>query len=266
MSSETIATSTLITYDAYKAYFAPQATSAMLVRVSQIAVISFGIIVAAVAVAFNHAGFSVNYLINAIGIFVDSAIVPMAGTILWKKQSLAAVIVSPLSCSCAAIAAWLLTAYTHAGELSIASTSLPIPLVAGNMMSLCGPLVVMPVVTFLKPQNFDWDVLKGIQLDGASRSESGSQPGPELGPELVAKSNFKSQPNTQADVMESFNNHSNTDRRLHSARNRGIILSLTLCLCFLILWPIPMYATGYGKQKLTLRSLYRSLYLYALMP
>ncbi|BDD57502.1 hypothetical protein MAP00_002859 [Monascus purpureus] len=87
MSSETIATSTLITYDAYKAYFAPQATSAMLVRVSRIAVISFGIIVAAVAVAFNHAGFSVNYLINAIGIFVDSAIVPMAGTILWKKQS-----------------------------------------------------------------------------------------------------------------------------------------------------------------------------------
>lgn len=77
--------------------------------------------------------FSVNYLITSIGIFVDSAIVPMACTIMWRKQSLAAVIISPLCSTVAAAVAWFCTAYTHYGAVTITTTSQPIPLVAGNM-------------------------------------------------------------------------------------------------------------------------------------
>lgn len=156
MSSETVATAALGTYDIYKAYINPSANSAQLVRVSHVIVIVFGVVVAAISVAFNHAGyvysgpakrqkepgadistttysFSVNYLITSIGIFVDSAIVPMACTIMWRKQSLAAVIISPLCSTVAAAIAWFCTAYTHHGAVTISTTSQPLPLVAGNM-------------------------------------------------------------------------------------------------------------------------------------
>lgn len=57
MSSETVATAALGTYDIYKAYINPTANSAQLVRVSHIIVIVFGVVVAAISVAFNHAGY-----------------------------------------------------------------------------------------------------------------------------------------------------------------------------------------------------------------
>ena len=133
MSSETMATSALVTHDVYQAYFNPKATGQQLLRCSRITIIVFAILVSSVSVALNHAGFSVNYIVTAIGIVVDSAIVPMACTVMWKKQSKLAVIASPLISSAAAIIAWLLTAYTHHGSVTLATTSESLPLVAGNM-------------------------------------------------------------------------------------------------------------------------------------
>ncbi len=120
----------------------------------------FAIFAAAIAVGFNHAGFSVGFLITAIGIFVDSAIVPMACTIMWKKQSKLAAIVSPTASSAAGLMAWFLTAYTHYGTIDLTTLSSNLPLVAGNMMSLCGPLVLTPLLTYLSPEDFDWEILK----------------------------------------------------------------------------------------------------------
>jgi len=76
MSSETLATTALLTYDFYQAYINPKATGKQLVDFSHYIVVGFGIVVASVTVGRNHAGFSVNYLVTAIGIIVDSAIIP----------------------------------------------------------------------------------------------------------------------------------------------------------------------------------------------
>ncbi|KAI0595332.1 Sodium:solute symporter family-domain-containing protein [Biscogniauxia sp. FL1348] len=226
MSSETVATAALCTYDIYKSYVNPDADSKRLVRVSHGVIVLFGVGVAAVSVGFNHAGLSVNYLITAIGIFVDSAIVPMACTIMWKKQSLAAVLIAPVVSSCAAIAAWLATAYTHYGEVTIASTSQNLPLVAGNMMSLCGPIVLTPLITYVRPQNFDWEVLKRIKMDAGAvdgRHEDKNGGSPALDSVAERKSEAK----------------------LLAARKWATIASVALTLSFLVLWPIPMYGTKY---------------------
>ena len=133
MSSETMATAALITHDVYQAYVKPNATGAQLVRCSQYVVVGFAVVASCVAVGLNHAGFGVNYIVTAIGVVVDSAIVPMACTVMWRKQSRIAVTLSPTICSTAAIMAWLLTAYTHYGEVTLETTSMNLPLVAGNM-------------------------------------------------------------------------------------------------------------------------------------
>ncbi|KAI1635736.1 putative sodium/proline symporter [Biscogniauxia mediterranea] len=226
MSSETVATAALCTYDIYKSYINPNADSKRLVRVSHGVIVLFGVGVACISVGFNHAGLSVNYLITAIGIFVDSAIVPMACTIMWKKQSLAAVLIAPVVSSCAAIAAWLATAYTHHGEVTISSTSQNLPLVAGNMMSLCGPVVLTPLITYIRPQNFEWEVLKRIKMDagaadGRHEDRNGGSP-------------------TLSSVVDS-----KAEAKLLAARKWATMASVALTVSFLVLWPIPMYGTKY---------------------
>ncbi|KAB2570235.1 putative urea active transporter 1 [Lasiodiplodia theobromae] len=274
MSSETVATAALGTYDIYKAYINPNATSAQLVRVSHTIVIIFGVVVAAISVAFNHAGFSVNYLITSIGIFVDSAIVPMACTIMWRKQSLAAVIIAPLCSTVAAAVAWFCTAYTHYGAVTIDTTSQPLPLVAGNMMSICGPMVLTPLITYIKPANFDWEVFKQIksdvgtleELQSQSRRQQQQQHGDDddhdeitaaATPQVVvvAKNGAekKADDNNNDNEEEEEDNERRHDEevnaRLLVARKKAAICCVVLCLCLCILWPIPMYGSNYVFSK-----------------
>lgn len=240
MSSETLATVALFTYDFYQAYINPGATGKQLVAFSHNIIFIFGIFTAAIAVGFNHAGFSVNYLVTAIGIIVDSAIIPMACTIMWAKQSKTAVIAAPLLSSAAAIAAWLGTAYTHFGSVTIATTSRSLPLVAGNMMSLCGPLVLTPLLTFLFPNregDYEWELLKGIkQADDAEIVVPVSMIGSE-----------------EMGTLESQGETKERDENiLLRARRWAIVASVCMTLAYLILWPIPMYGTSYSAFPLPL--------------
>ncbi|GME28552.1 putative urea active transporter protein [Neofusicoccum parvum] len=242
MSSETVATAALGTYDIYKAYINPTANSAQLVRVSHIIVIVFGVVVAAISVAFNHAGFSVNYLITSIGIFVDSAIVPMACTIMWRKQSLAAVIISPLCSTLAAAVAWFCTAYTHYGAVTIETTSQPLPLVAGNMMSICGPMVLTPLITYISPADFDWEIFKQIKSDVGTLEDlqKRSRGGDDAAARVVEQ---------EAEEDGNKEHDEEVNARLLVARKKAAVCCVLLCLSFCILWPIPMYASDYVFSK-----------------
>jgi hypothetical protein len=241
-SSETVATTALLSYNVYKAYINPKATGKQLMRFSNWVVPGFAVVTAAIAVGFNHAGFSVGFLVTAIGIFVDSCIVPMACTVMWKKQSRAAVIIAPLASSTAGILAWFLKAHTEYGEINITTLSGNLPLVAGNMMSLCGPLVLTPLITYIKPDNFDWMILKTDIQRGDD--------------EHIALDEEVSTPATSSNIqaLEAVYAHheaveAENEKILLRARNRSIIASVTLTIIMLIIWPIPMYATGYVFSK-----------------
>lgn len=234
-SSETVATSALVSYNIYQAYINPKASGKQLKKVSEYTAVVFAVIVAAIAAGFNHAGFSVGFLTTAIGIFVDSAIVPMACTIMWKKQSKAAVLISPLASSAAGLIAWFVKAHVEYGSISITTLSGNLPLVAGNMMALCGPVVLTPLITYLKPEDFDWSLFKSEIKKGDDDQEVTEE-------------------HVSSDEMESSwtmaESHSNKENRvLLKARKRSIVASIILTLILLILWPIPMYGTGYVFSK-----------------
>jgi hypothetical protein len=236
MSSETMATAALLTYDFYHAYIQPKASGKQLIRFSHYVVVGFGIVVAAIAAGLNHAGFSVNYLTTCIGIIVDSAIVPMACTLLWKKQSTIAFVLSPVLSSCAAIIAWLVTAHANYGAVTLATTSENLPLVAGNMMSLTGPILLTPLFSYIWPADFDWNVWKEIEViddddpvvDGGVRDD------------------------VPEEEIHSHDISPEEDSRLAKARNWAAIISVAMALCYLVFWPTPMYGSGYGKHILPL--------------
>lgn len=205
-------------------------------RFSEFAAVGFAILAAAIAVGFNHAGFSVGFLTTAVGIFVDSAIIPMACTIMWKKQSKAAALISPLLSSVAALIAWFVKAHTEYGEISIATLSGNLPLVAGNMMSLCGPIILTPLITYLRPEDFDWSLLKTQIKRGDDEHVT---------PEVISTTDAQVESN-----LSLQEDHEQRDEKvLLKARKKSIIASITLTLILLILWPTPMYGTGYVFSK-----------------
>jgi Na+/proline symporter len=239
MSSETVATSAVMTYDFYQAYVNPKASGKQLVSFSHHIVIGFAIIAAGIAAGLNHAGFNVSFIVTAVGIVVDSAIVPMACTIMWRKQSKAAVILAPLISSAAAIIAWLLTAQHEYGSISITTLSGNLPLVAGNMMSLTGPILLTPLITFIHPENYDFELLKKIKLaDDADEGAAGVM--------VVADPVTGAPKEVLAD--ESLTHAHESNAILLNARKWALLTSVVMVLSYLILWPIPMYGTSYGME------------------
>lgn len=234
MSSETVATTALLAYNIYKGYINPNATGRQIMTFSHWVTPGFALCAAAIAVGFNHAGFSVGFLITAIGIFVDSAIIPMACTIMWRKQSKAAAIISPVLSSLAGIIAWVLTAYTQNGAVNITTLSANRPLVAGNMMALCGPIILTPLVTFIKPDNFDWNILKTNIKRGDDENVTVNGHAVQVGEAAMVHDTAEEQEN---------------EKILLKARNRSIYVSVFLTLSFLVLWPTPMYGSSYVFSK-----------------
>lgn len=234
MSSETVATTALVTYNVYQAYVKPSATGKQLLHFSHFITVGFAIFCSSIAVAFNHGGFSVGFLITAIGIFVDSAIVPMACTIMWKKQSRLAAFVVPLANSAAGIIAWFLTAWTHFGSISIETLNQNLPLVAGNIMALTGPIILTPLLSYLSPDNFDWQIFKDEIKRGDDEHVT-----------VNGQAVSIDSPEAAAVLAEEKEEEKENDKILVKARNRSFFLALFLTISLVILWPIPMYASGY---------------------
>lgn len=246
MSSETVATTALLTYNLYQSYINPKATGKQLLRFSNFIVPGFALVASSIAVGMNHASISVSFLITISGILVDSAIMPMACTIMWSKQSKLAVIASPLISSACAVLAWMLTAKSTQGSISIATLNMNLPLVAGNMCSLCAPLVLTPLFTFIRPENYDFEKFKEVKA--ADDYEDGEK-----------AEDRRTQAQIEQSIEAAQTHDDENGKVLLRARKWAIVASIVMCLSYLILWPIPMYATSYGKTSSQAQSLWNSV-------
>ena len=161
-SAELIAVSSVLTFDIYKAYVNPSASSSRLITVSKICICIFGLTMSVFAVIWNLAGIDLGWLFLVMGLIIGGAVFPMAFSITWTGQSTAGAIAGPISGLCAGIIAWLVTAQQYFGELTIASTGHEYSTLAGNMAAIFTGLLVTVVVSVCKPQNFDWAITRAI--------------------------------------------------------------------------------------------------------
>ncbi|KAH7133043.1 Sodium:solute symporter family-domain-containing protein [Dactylonectria estremocensis] len=237
MSSETVAVTSLVTYDFYRSYINPNATGERLVFISHIAVVGFGLLTASIAVGLCYAGFSVTFIVTAIGILTDGAVIPSACTLLWKKQNKYAVVLVPLISSLASIGTWIGVAYKQHGAVTIATLSDFKPTVAGNMLALTAPIVLTPLITYLKPDNYDFEKFKELQQVDDSGFDAKLQ---------NAGGAVKDAKQRTENELENLRR---IEKPLLQARNFGLALALFIAISMTILWPIPMYATSYVFSK-----------------
>ncbi|KDQ57453.1 hypothetical protein JAAARDRAFT_193782 [Jaapia argillacea MUCL 33604] len=172
-SAELIATSSILTFDVFKTHIRPDASPETMIRVSHYMIVLFAFVMATVASIWQAIGIDLGWLFLFMGIVIGGAVVPVALTICWKKQTRVAAITGAVVGCASGITAWLVTAAkTNDGVLSLATTGQEYATLAGNLASICVGAICTVVITLIKPDDFDWEITR--RINNETRVEDGS--------------------------------------------------------------------------------------------
>ncbi|EFY89097.1 urea active transporter [Metarhizium acridum CQMa 102] len=234
-NSELVATSSIFTYDVYRTYFRPEAKGKHLIYMSHVCMVVYAAVICCISIGLWYNGISMGYLYLLMGVLISAAVLPATLTLLWNGQSRWAATLSPILGTACAIVAWLVTAKKTCGRLDVECTGSNDPMLAGNVTALLSPVVFVPVLCLaFGLDKYDWqsmmdirqaddhDVLESSGLDAEAQREA----------EMASQANFDKE-----------------QRKLDRAFKIACIITISMALSFLILWPMPMYGTGYIFSK-----------------
>lgn len=170
-SSELIAVSSLCTYDIYRTYINPDATGKQILKVSRTVVFSFGCFMGILAVLLNKAGVSLGWMYLAMGVFIGSAVMPIAFMLLWRKANAFGAILGTIVGCILGIVTWLTVASVEYGQVNLDTTGRNAPMLAGNLVSILTGGAVHAICSLLRPQNYDWETTKNITVVEKEKSE-----------------------------------------------------------------------------------------------
>lgn len=247
MSAELIAVSTVFTYDIYRTYVDPNASGKKLMVILHTLVVVFAYVMAGFLIGLYYAGISMGYLYELMGVIIGGAVLPAALTILSKRQNTTAANWTPPVATALAIMSWLVVTKTKFGSISVTTTFEDDAMLTGNVVALCAPLVIVPVLTLaFGQQNFDWNILRSITrvseeeelLEAESVSDEDMVP-------------IKSRITIAATEIAEANRdvYAEETSQLNKNFKTTAIICVVLTLCLVILWPMPMYGSGYIFSK-----------------
>ena len=198
--------------------------------ISHASVCGYGAIMAAFSVGLHYAGISMGWLYLWMGVMISAAVIPAALTLLWSRQNWIAAAFSPILGLIFALIAWTVTcAKEFDGVLSVENLGSNNPMLAGNVVALLSPVILVPILTYgFGADSYDWTSMLAIKRGDDSDFTEGS--GTEAARVVAA-------PPEEDPAM------------LHRASRTAKIMAGGMTLCFLILWPFPMYGSGYVFSK-----------------
>ncbi|EPQ25824.1 uncharacterized protein PFL1_06691 [Pseudozyma flocculosa PF-1] len=127
-SAQLIAVSSIVSSDVYHSYVRRNATDAQVIRVSHLACVGFALFASAFSVMLYYVGISLTWTLYFLGIITCPAMVTLPLTVLWKRQTWAAAVVSPIAGILAGLAVWLATAQAYGnGVLDVTTTGELLP-------------------------------------------------------------------------------------------------------------------------------------------
>ncbi|KAL2192766.1 Sodium:solute symporter family-domain-containing protein [Corynascus similis CBS 632.67] len=234
-SSQLIAVSTICTYDLYRTYFNPAASGRRLIYMSHAVVVGYGVFIATFSVGLWYAGISMGYLYLLMGVIISAAVLPATLALIWAGQNKWAASLSPILGLACALVAWLVTAKKECGRLDVACTGSNNPMLAGNVAALLSPVVLVAIFTLIFGiDKYDWKSMMDI------RRGDDNELADAVGLDLEEVHGVRSE--THANQEEEVKN-------LQRASKISKTATVIMTLAFLILWPMPMYGTGYIFSK-----------------
>ncbi|ROV87240.1 hypothetical protein VMCG_10761 [Cytospora schulzeri] len=234
-SSELIAVSSIFTYDMYRTYFKPDASGKRLIWMSHCIVVCYAVFIASFSVGLNYAGISMGYLYLMMGVIISSAVLPATLTLTWSGQNKWAAALSPIFGLAFALIAWLVTAKKECGNLSVSCTGSNNPMLAGNVVALLSPMVLIPIFTLaFGLQHYDWKSMMAIRQ------------GDDHDLATAAHLDLENIPGRHVETADEFEAE---QKKLLRAGKISKSMTISMALSFLIIWPMPMYGSGYIFSK-----------------
>ncbi|KAJ5082987.1 hypothetical protein N7532_012030 [Penicillium argentinense] len=240
LSAQVIAVSSILSFDVYREYFKKSATDRELIRSSHFGVVFFAAFSAGFSTMLHYVGIDLGWTLYMLGVVTCPGIFPMVFTILWRRHSKAAAILSPILGLATGLAVWLGTASHFGGEVSVATTGEVLPCVYGTVASCFSPIFYSIVITFIKPQDYDWAEFKKEKLS-LEKLESDL---------TTAHHRERQSPDDPNTIEDGGTRSASFDAQ--ELKRWGRIAALWSVATFLghwVIWPLPMYGSHYVFEK-----------------
>lgn len=186
---------------------------------------------------------------------------PAAFAVTWKKQSKWGAVSGAVGGLAAGVIAWLAQAKSQYGELTVDSTGANYPTLAGNMASVLAGLILTLVVSFIRPDDFDWEITRGYNRTPMS-SSTASVTAPDLDLAASVKSPVMEKSSISTKAAKEDRDHLPTvvdeekaamedaailedPTLLKGALRDAYIASITLTLIMMLIVPIPLFLSHY---------------------
>jgi len=158
-SAESIAVSSLVSYDIYRQYFNPDATGADILKVSRIVIVVFGLFMGAFSIALSEMGLNLGWVYLFMGVVIGSAVIPLWNLMTWDKASGKGAVIAAWGGFVLAIIGWLVAAQIQSGEITVATLGENEVMLSGNLIAIFSSGIIHYIVSKMENETFDFSTL-----------------------------------------------------------------------------------------------------------
>ena len=158
-SAESIAVSSIVSYDIYREYFNPDATGKQILMVSRVVIVVFGLVMGGLAVILDVLKLNLGWVYLFMGIVIGSAVIPLWNMMTWDKASGRGAVIAAWSGLVLAVTGWLIGCAVQSGSISIDNLGKNEVMLSGNLIAICSSGIIHYVYSKMYPQNFDFSTL-----------------------------------------------------------------------------------------------------------
>jgi len=218
-SAESIAVSSLVSYDIYREYINPNATGKQILFVSRIVIVVFGLVMGGFSIALYEMGLNLGWVYLFMGIVIGSAVAPLWFLLTWKGASGTGAVVAAWSGLALALITWFVAASIESGEITVASLGTNKVMLSGNIVAIVSSMLIhYSYSIFIDPTDYDFSQLdKKITLVEQDLSGLGVE---------------------QQDPVE-------LDKAFKWITRRGYVLTLVL----IVIWPLLSIPAGKFSEE-----------------
>ncbi|GAA5933076.1 sodium:solute symporter family protein [Sporobolomyces koalae] len=163
-SAELIAVSSIVTFDIIGRYKKTKLTAKQSLRFSEYAIAGYAVWAGAWATILHIAGIDLGWLFFVQGVLLTPAVFPVACTVCWSKCSKEAVLGGTGFGVVCAMTAWFVACHKCYGAINVPNLALPYSAVSGASAGLVMSTLATLIITFIKPDNYDWTGTRAIAI------------------------------------------------------------------------------------------------------
>lgn len=179
-SAESIAVSSLVSYDIYREYFNPEATGKQILKVSRIVIVVFGLLMGALAVLLDVIGLNLGWVYLFMGIVIGSAVIPLWNMMTWEKASGTGAVIAAWSGLILAVLTWIIGCSIQSGSVTVDNLGKNEVMLAGNLVAILSSGIIHFFYSRMYPQNFDFSTLdaniKLVENDNSGLTDEDKDP------------------------------------------------------------------------------------------